>query len=249
MYRPRRRSPDLPAALTFGGRVPAAVGLLLVAIGLVSLASWAMRGDSWAALESGRTLAQPWRLVTYSLAQMGPIDLVFGLIAVYFFGPPLVQELGERRFLGTVLAISVGAGLITLLIAWALGAPVRYAGVWPVVDGLVLAWALRYPEQQVLLMFVVPVTGRVMGLVTVGITGVLALYALVMFGLVGLVAYVPLLAALGVAWLLSGARIGLPRRWRLGMREWRLERQLRRRSRHLKVVRKDGHDGPPQWLN
>jgi membrane associated rhomboid family serine protease len=248
MYRPRR-SRDLPEALTFGGRVPAAVGLLLVAIGVASLATWVAKSWFWAGLFSG-TLAslQLWRLVTYALVVGDPLNLIFALIGIYFFGPPLVFEWGERRFLGASLVITIGAALATLLLGALLHVQVAYIGVWPLLDAMVLLWALRNPEQQVLLMFVVPVTGRVMGYITVGIPAVMALYAVITGGLGGLVTYAPLLAAVGIAWLLAGARIGIPRRWRLAWRDWRTEQQLRRRSRHLKVVDKNGR-GPDQWMN
>lgn len=248
MYRPRR-SRDLPEALTFGGRVPAAVGLLLVAIGVASLATWMAKSVGWAVLATGTLPSlQLWRLVTYALVQPAPLDLIFALIGVFFFGPPLVFEWGERRFLGASLVITVGAALATLLLGALLHVGVFYVGVWPLIDAMVLLWALRNPEQQVLLMFVVPVTGRVMGYLTVGVPAVLALYAILTRGLGGLVEYTPLLAAVGIAWLLAGARIGIPRRWRLAWRDWKTEQQLRRRTRHLKVVDKNGR-GPGQWMN
>lgn len=248
MYSPRR-SRDLPDALTFGGRVPAAVGLLLITIGVASLVTWGTKSAVWAALFSDTlSTLQLWRLVTYSLVVGDPLNLIFALIGVYFFGPPLVSEWGERRFLGASLVIAVGAALATLLVGGLLHVPFAYVGVWPLLDAMVLLWAIRNPEQQVLLMFIVPVSGRVMGYITVGVPAVLALYAVVTSGLGGLVAYVPLLAAVGIAWLLAGARIGVPRRWRLAWRDLRTEQQLRRRSRHLKVVDKNDQ-GPKQWMN
>ena len=43
---------------------------------------------------------------------------------------------------------------------------------------------------------------------------------------------------------------GLPtRRWKLQAREWKAEREFKRRSKHLKVVDKDGKDDPPRWMN
>jgi membrane associated rhomboid family serine protease len=249
MYRPRRTR-DLRDALTFGGRIPAAVGGLLVAMGVASIAAWISpeRVLGYGALLSGAPL-QVWRLVTYALFELQPINLVFALLMIYSFGPPLIYDQGERRFLGSVLAITVGAGLVTLGLGWALGLRVVYFGIWPLVTALTLLWALRYPEQQILLMFVLPVTGRVMALITVGITAAVTLYAFIKGGLGGLVEYAPLATAVALAWVLAGARIGLPRRWKLRWREWWLERQLRRRSRHLQVVKKDGQGGPKQWMN
>lgn len=252
MYR-SRRTRDLGAFFTFGGRVPSPVGVLLAAMAVASVATWILNdGARWAALLPARyTLfgGQVWRLVTYSLVQLRPLDLLFAGIAVYFFGPPLIWVWGERRFLGMSAIIAVGAALVTLLVAWLLDAQFLYVGIWPLVSGLIVMWSIRYPDQQVLLMFVVPVTGRVMGLITVGVSALMCLYEVATRGLGGLVEYAPLLSALGIAWVLAGGRVGLPRRWRLQWRDWWLERRLRRRSRHLHAVRKNGQGGPHQWMN
>lgn len=252
MYRPRRPR-DLPSALTLGGRIPAAVGLLLLLILVASLgAVFFPAFREWTALESGSIVSgQVWRLVTWPLVQSDPMGLIFGGLVVYFFAPALAYEMGERRFLGTLLGISVATALITLLVSALLGVPVLYQGIWPVVDALVILWALRHPDQQVLIYFVLPVSGRVLAWITVGTNALFLLWAVGRAGLVGLVALMPPVAATAIAWAIAGGRIGVPRRWRLQWRDWALERQLRSRSRHLKVVQKDrdGNDGPPQWLN
>ena len=131
---------------------------------------------------------------------------------------------------------------------WAAGAPVpTHVGMWPVVMGLLLMWSLRYPDQQLSFWGVLPMTGRVMAIVVVAGT---VLYGLAAGGIAGLFAFAPHFAALFLGWALSRARFGVSlRRWKLAWRDFRLERQVRRRSRHLKVVRKNGKDEPPSWLN
>ncbi len=250
MYRPRR-SRDVRDALTFGGRIPAVVGGLLVLMGIASIAGWMSRSVIlWSALVSGTLVhLQLWRLATYALFEGQPINLVFALLMIYSFGPALVYDQGERRFLVNTVVVTLGAALVTLLLGAVLGVEVGYVGIWPLVTSLTLIWALRYPEQQILLMFVLPVTGRMMALLTAGITAALTLYNFIKGGVVGLVDYAPLASAVALGWILAGARIGLPRGWKLRWREWRLEHQLRRRSRHLQVVGKDGRGGPKQWMN
>jgi membrane associated rhomboid family serine protease len=250
MYRPRRRR-DLGSSLTFGGRIPAAAGLLLVLLLAGTLLDWvAPSTREWVALDSGTLVrGQWWRLVTWPWILGDPMNLIFGGLAVWFFAPPLIFAVGERRFLADQLITILGAGLVTLLLGWLLGRDVRVLGLWPLVNGLVLSWALRYPDQQVLIYFVLPVSGRVMGLITVGVNALFLLFALARQGLGGVLGLAPALAALGFAWVLTRGGLRLPlRRWRLGLRDWQLERRHRRRARHLQVVRKDGQ-GPNQWLN
>ncbi len=251
MYRPRRTR-DLGNSFTFGGRIPGAVGLVLVLILVATLGSWMMADRGlWAALRSGSLLdGQVWRLVTYTLVQGTPTELIFGGLAVYFFGPWTAMRYGERWFLGYLLLVSVGAGLVTHALGAVLGVPFGYLGVWPLVDGLVLLWALQNQSQQVLLMFVLPVSGRLLAIITIATNALYALWGMSRGGLQGLLAFTPPLASLAIAWLVHRGGLGLPlRRWRLGLREWRLERQLRRRSRHLSVVGKNGASRGKQWMN
>ncbi|HET6438659.1 MAG TPA: rhomboid family intramembrane serine protease [Anaeromyxobacter sp.] len=251
MYRPRRTR-DLRSSFTFGGRIPASLGLLLVLMVVATVSFWLWH-MGWVVLRSD-TLAsgQLWRLLTWPLVQADPTALIFGGLTLYFFGPPLAYDWGERRFLSTVLLLTLGAALITLGVSWVLQVPfIDYYGIWPLVDGIVLLWALRYPDQQILFFFVLPITGRILALLTVATNALFLVWGVAHGGLNGLVAFTPPLAALLIAWALSRGRLGLPlRRLRLAWRDFRLEQQLRRRSRHLKVVRKNGHGGgPPQWMN
>jgi membrane associated rhomboid family serine protease len=216
---------------------------------VTTIVAW-VGGGGWAPLRSGTLVeGEWWRLVTYPLVQGDPLGLLFGGLMIWFFGPALTYDWGERGFLWRQLVVTVGAGLVTLLLGALLGVSFRYVGIWALVDGLIFSWALRYPHQQVMIYFVVPVTGRVLGLITLAVNALYLLFALSGRGLVGLVEFTPPLAALGVAWVLERGPLRLPlRRWRIGLRDWRLERQHRRRSKHLQVVGKDGARGK-QWLN
>ncbi len=91
---------------------------------------------------------------------------------------------------------------------------------------------------------VLPVTGKTVALLVVFGT---ILYGLAGGGLVGIGAFVPHFAALAIAYGLS--RGISTRRLRLRARDWWNERAFRRRAKHLKVVQKDGHGGPPRWMN
>jgi len=95
------------------------------------------------------------------------------------------------------------------------------------------------------LMMVLPVTGRTLGLLVVFGT---VLWGLAAGGIAGLGAFALHLFALAVAWVLSRGRLPT-RRWKMQLRDWWSEREFRRRAKHLKVIRKDGSDEPPRWLN
>ncbi len=246
-----RRSTGLPPAFTFGGRLPAVAGLLLALFVAGTLANWILGiGGLFALLPDLIVRGEVWRLVTWPFVQ--PRADIFGL----FFGGLVLWQMGQQlpylwggegrflqRFLLFTLAASVGATLVSRV--WPVAAA-QHLGVWPVADALLLSWAMMNPGAQISLMMVLPVTGRTFALLLVAGT---ALYGVAVGGIPGLALMVPHFSALGAAWLLGTGRLPSGRRFRLGLRDWWLEQQLRRRSRHLKVVKKDGRNEPPRWLN
>src|SRR5512147_2635219 len=99
MYRPRR-SGDLRRSLTFGGRVPASLGLLLALIVVATVASWILRNQGWAVLSPAAIVraGEVWRLVTWAFVQDHPLTLLFGGLMLYSFGSQLSYDWGEGRF-------------------------------------------------------------------------------------------------------------------------------------------------------
>lgn len=232
--------------------MPAVIGLLLTLTLLATVGSWITRNADWAVLAPTLVVGgQVWRLVTWPFVEAQPLNLLFGGFMLYQFGGQLAYDWGEGRFLSTFLVLTIGAGIVTVAAAWLLPpfAGIAHVGMWPVVDALLLMWALRYPDQQMSIWGVLPMTGRTMAILVVAGT---VLYGLAAGGIPGLFAFTPHFAALLLGWVLARRRygIGLPlRRWKLAWRDFWLERSLRRRSRHLKVVRKNGKSEPPRWMN
>jgi membrane associated rhomboid family serine protease len=246
VYRTRRRTAnDLGSAFTFGGRVPTTVGILLVAILASSVLAWVTGASELAALWPSGIFPgfQLWRLVTWAFVQDHPFTLIFGGLVLYQFGAQLAYTWGERRLLTVFMGLAVGAAAITTAVAvfWR-PANAGYLGVWPVVLGLILMWSMIYADQQVNIWGVLPLSGRNLGLLIVFGTVLYALWA-------GAGPMVPHFAALGIAWVLSRGRLPT-RRWKAQLRDWWSEREFRRRSKHLTVVRKNGSGGePPRWMN
>jgi membrane associated rhomboid family serine protease len=232
------RPPRLREALTFGGRVPAAVGGLLAALLLASVAGALARPVRDATFFSPILVwrGEIWRLLTYPFFENDPFALLFGGLMLWMFGRDLALDWGERRFLGAFLGLGAGAAAATsvLALAWPRLQDIGSAGPWPVVDALVVAWALRFPDRQLLFMFALPVSGRALLWLTVGGTALYAVFA-------GVVPYVPHLLAEGLAALwLRGPRLRLPRlpRWR-------------RRRGPFEVIHadRDPDSSRPRWMN
>jgi membrane associated rhomboid family serine protease len=241
-----RRGLGLPRFLTFGDRVAPSLGLVLALMLAASVWGWMDTDLQRAAALSPVMIArgQVWRLVTWPFVQQDPFDLLFGALMLYWLAQQLGFVWSERRFLSRFFGYAVFASLAATLLGqvWAPASGVYY-GIWPVANALIVSWAMLFPDRQVNIWGVLPLTGKVAALLVVGGT---LLYGIAQGGLAGIGRYVPHLAAIALAFALARG-LGVGRPWR-DARAWWAERE-RRRSRHLKVVKKDGEDDRPRWMN
>jgi membrane associated rhomboid family serine protease len=244
---PRRRRADLQTFFTFGGRVPASVGLLVALVVVASiLGAIAHDVAEFAALKPvAIRRGEIWRLVTWPFVETDVIGLLFGCYMLWWLGQQLSYAWSERRFLVRFLGYTLGAGVGTTLIAFVWSdASVGYVGMWPVVFALLIAWALMFPDRQVSFWGVLQMTGRMIALLTVALA---ILPSLFRGGLRGLGSVLPHIIAIGMAWVQSRG-VGGRRSW-FNARQWWAEREVRRRARHLKVVKKNGSGDRPRWMN
>lgn len=242
------RAPRRSSFVFFGARFPAAVVWLAGAIlALSCLAAVDMRVGKqllqYLVLAPDAVMVgQVWRLVTWSFFELSPLALIFGCLMILIFGRDLSDVWGTRRFLGTYLTLTVLTGVITTLLGIVFDGVGRYPyyTVWPVAEGLIIAWATLFPTRQMLVYFVLPLGGRNLILFTVGCTLVFALLS-------GFVPFIPhfIAQALMLAYLREPAIGRLWQRLTLGMRGG-----SKRRPSHLRAVdRLDREDEPPRWLH
>jgi membrane associated rhomboid family serine protease len=231
---------------TFGDRVPPAIGLVLALMLAASVWGWMQRElQLFAALSPAMILrGQLWRLVTWPFFQDDPFTLLFGGLMVYWLGQQLAYVWSEKRFLMRFFGYAGFASVATTLLAlvWS-PASGAHIGVWPVANALIVSWAMLYPDRQVNIWGILPITGKTAALLVVGGT---FLYGLAGGGVRGIGAFAPHLFAILAAWLLSRGKVRAP--W-LEAKQWWAEREQKRRARHLRVVKKDGSDDRPRWLN
>ena len=182
MRQPKYREPGFP-----GFRGSWTVALLLLNTAIFVLQWIALRNphseqflqDYLALSLEGLRHGQLWQFFTYQFLHTGLWHLAFNCLAIYFFGRPVEQALGPRRFLALYLASGILGGVLQML--FALAVPVYFGGA--VVgasagaSGLVAAFAvLHWRERFTLLIYFIPVTlqGRTLlwlsaGLAVIGI--------------------------------------------------------------------------------
>ena len=184
---------------------------------------------------------QVWRLVTWSFFELSPLGLIFGCLLLLMVGRDLADVWGTRRFLGAYLVLTVAVGALTVLVGlvWGDVRAWQYVTMWPMLEALIIAWAIWFPSRQILVYFVIPLSGRNLVLVTVGGTLIFAL-------LLSINVFVPhfLAEGLTLAYLRVPAVGRFWQRLTLGMRGG-----SKRRATHLRAVDRDRQDEPPRWLH
>ncbi|MEJ2053412.1 MAG: rhomboid family intramembrane serine protease [Calditrichaceae bacterium] len=95
---------------------------------------------------------QVYQLVTYLFLHGGFWHIFFNMFILWMFGSELEREWGTKEFLKYYFITGVGAGVFNLLLS---GYPT--IGASGAVYGVMLAYALRYPDRLVYIYFLFPV--------------------------------------------------------------------------------------------
>jgi hypothetical protein len=246
------RRDELRRFLAFGGQISPVVGVLIALVIVFTALPGLDRGlRPWLELAvwpgSATELMQPWRLLTWALVQ--PLDILYLLIlgaAIFSTGRLLQMAWSDTTFVVHLALITVGAGVLSELLWFVLGGGYAHVGLWPVVNGLLLAWALQFPRREVQVFMVgAHLTGAAMARWIALGTPVAALALGTRSNLVlRLVEFAPHHFALLVAWLLV---TGGPRRVLHRLVAWWQERSLARARRKFKFI--DGGKPPRSYLN
>ena len=108
---------------------------------------------------SALLMGQIWRVITFVFVPFsggGPLSVILGIYFTWFIGSALEKEWGDFRFNLYLLLGMVGAVVACLLTG--------YADTYCLSLSLLLAFAMLYPEVQVLLFFVIPIRVKYFGL-------------------------------------------------------------------------------------
>ncbi|RMG46034.1 MAG: rhomboid family intramembrane serine protease [Acidobacteria bacterium] len=100
-----------------------------------------------------------WQFVTYALLHGGLWHLLMNMLGVWMFGGDVERVLGSNGLLRYVLVCVTGGGVAHVLFGFLTGGAGTVMGASAGVLGLVLAFALMFPERQMFL-FPIPVPIR-----------------------------------------------------------------------------------------
>ena len=149
--------------LRFGpsGAVPLVVARL-IAVNTAAYAIQVLTGD-WLVRQFGLIPAlvedgEIWRLFTYQFLHGGTFHLLLNMFALWMFGSELAPRWGARFFLRYYFICAIGGGILFTLAR--LGTWIPSVGASGAIYGILMAYAMWFPNRQVYLYFVLPIRVR-----------------------------------------------------------------------------------------
>jgi membrane associated rhomboid family serine protease len=178
---------DRPQAATYAfprpGKALWAVLIAMTALGIFTafLATWVPGGAQvflWLTCRMHELPTHPWGLLTSGVLTSPEhwSHLAFSLLGLYFLGASVERRWGGGRFLRFLALAVIGGNLTTLAIAAIVPEglqgdrfhPGFTFGPTAAITAIAIAWSREFADQRVLLMFFLPVRGKLLFWATIG---------------------------------------------------------------------------------
>lgn len=98
-----------------------------------------------------------WQLGTYLFLHGDIWHLLFNMLALWMFGSPIEGIWGGRRFLKYFLITGIGAGIASVILSFNSGFIIGSSGA---VYGILAAFAVMFPEAELLVFFLFPMKAK-----------------------------------------------------------------------------------------
>ena len=123
-----------------------------------SLALWPIGPSFW-----------PWQIVTYMFLHGGFFHLFFNMLALWMFGMELENTWGSRKFLIFYVLCGIGGAIANLLITPLLGQAAPTVGASGAVFGVLIGFAMLFPNRLIYLYFLIPVKAKYLITIWIGL--------------------------------------------------------------------------------
>jgi membrane associated rhomboid family serine protease len=167
-----------------------------------------------------------WQPVTYMFMHAGPAHILFNMLGIWMFGVELERMWGTRFFLRYYAVTGIGAALTTIVVSLLPFAATAHTyttvtvGASGALFGILLAFALYFPERPILMALLFPIPAKYF---------VIIIGALSYFSSPGGVAHAAHLGGVIFGYLfLQGGRGGLSAEVKYRYLKWKMNR-LRRK--------------------
>ena len=117
-----------------------------------------------------------WQPITYMFVHAGPLHILFNMLALWWFGVELERLWGTRFFLRFYLVSGLAGAALTLglsLLPFEFGERlfhVETVGASGAIFGLLLAYAMYFPDRPIYLYFLFPVRAKYFVLIIAGLS-------------------------------------------------------------------------------
>lgn len=106
-----------------------------------------------------RFLVHPWSPITYMFIHGGFWHLFLNMLGLFFFGPPLERAWGSDAFIRFYVIAGLGGALFSVLFLPIVG-DTTVVGASGALYGLLLAFAMRWPDAPIYLWAVLPIKAK-----------------------------------------------------------------------------------------
>lgn len=218
---------------------------LALAVIAVSVVTFGLNLQLWLSLVPGMTLGSLalWQPLTYVFLGSSPMEVLFSALIIWQMGGYFEATWGARRLVTYSVGLAALAGVLTVLTSLLIPSLRTYpfGGAGVIASLLWIGYGLSYGKAQ-LSFWGAPVSGY-------AFAGIGGLFVVLQAAFGGIVSVIPdvFAIAMGAAYI----RLGSPRVWWLRLQSWRLTRELKGRSKHLRIIQQDDttQRGDDRWLN
>jgi membrane associated rhomboid family serine protease len=164
-------------SFSFGFSLTPWVKRLLIANTVVFVALWLLARfgvvglADLLALRPDMVLYRPWTVLTYMFVHAGFLHILFNMIALFFFGPPVEERLGPNEFLKFYLLCGLGGAAFSFIFAL----HTMIVGASAAIYGVMLAFAIWWPDAPIYIWGILPVKAKWLVLAFVAIDLFMAL--------------------------------------------------------------------------
>lgn len=110
--------------------------------------------ERWLAFWPSHVLTRPWGFVTYMFLHGNFWHLFWNMVGLFFFGPPIEARWGSREFIKFYLICGLGGAVLSLFF------PAPIVGASAAIYGVMLAFAMNWPDSPIYLWGILPVKAK-----------------------------------------------------------------------------------------
>lgn len=170
MSHPTTLEPEAPPRLTPTVQTIIAINLAMIVLQVAGLLSYS-NAAAWFGFDSNALPGRWWTALTYMFVHAGVLHLVANMYALYVFGPRLEHTWGAKKFAWFYVLCAFGGVAFQMLFIRGGGLVGSSAPVF----GVLTAYAMQWPDDELALLFTVPMRSRTLAAGMFGFNIVLGL--------------------------------------------------------------------------